>query len=1235
MATPSQIGPFRIVGTLGAGGMGQVYEGRHVETGVRCALKTLHNESGLGLEAIRALRREVHALAAIDHPNVVKVLDFDLEGDQPWFAMEYIEGRPFSHWNRAETDETSTADTIVEVASRTTVNDWDGFRAAIRAARRESTHEEQLSNTRAADIEVTEKWEPGPELRTKLTWLGQIARALEYLHALGIVHGDVKPDNALIRNDGLAVLVDFGLVSRRGRRVTREVLERGLTRAQTIAYASPERHLQGDYDARADLYALGCMLYEVFSGEPPFVGPPAAVAIAHVTKQPAPLDSPDSVGEPPPAAIAAMIDSLLRKNPHKRTPYASHLVDLLEAFAIATVEPGIEVPPRRLYLYPPGFVGFDEQFGRVIRAIGSLGTPDAPAMVQVVGPAGSGRSRVLLEVIARTVEASPQVHVVSSDEPLGERLPFASLRFVVDYLVDMAVVGRLRITGDLVWLARLDDRLLELLAPPDRHLYDELAKVDPSTMTAAVARAVTSALRKLAGDRGIVLVVESFDELEPGSRAVVNDALRRASDEPFVVVASTQATIQVDAVFEEVELPPLDESHVATIVSQMLGGTTPDRTTASILREASGGRPGALVDLVHALHEHQLIEHTRVGGWSGAGDYDLADAVRELGRIEGASPRRRLEQLLPRVREIAELAAVLGRTFRLVYLLRVRNEEPGEVLRAVSELVASGIVVETGFMLADGGELKFGSDELHRSLYDAIPDARRKALHRAVAGVIDRDDLVTHAHHLEHAGDADAAYAAWLAAAARAKERYNRALHARCIEGALRVGELSTEERADLELERFQNLVEVMSTEQLEREAKRLLQDDERPATQLDVILEFMRRMTVESRVDDVSTYIDRLREISRSNNPALAARALAGLGSWHRVHDRIERAIELVEQAMTFAERSGDPRVIWQVQHQLGNFYFALGRHTETLPMRERGLELARLLDDRSAEHTALSMLVATRAALGDYKNLADQLAPVIAFQRRAGLLWRLVINLWNVAVTDQILGRFDRVLELVDEMDVVRRRLGVKDDDAPYMGLRARAMAYLGQPEALRIADQACDVARTDEWKAKASLDRAEVLINMGRPELAGRSLGAMRLDDIPAAHRTYFHVLAARIAAERGDWAEMNRELERARGVESESTFRARSQIIAASALVSDGDYERAQTILVPLISQLEEGGFEHESSRARVALAQCHLALGKPVPHDLLAPVFEYVQTQSFEPTAPIQRELALVKASVFE
>ncbi len=279
------IGPYRVNGRIGEGGMGAVYEAFHRDSGERHAVKTLRADGGgIGIHGIRALRREVQVLAEIDHPHIVNVVDFDLDADLPWFAMEYIDGRPLSEWHRTPAETISTADTILEVADRTTVDDWDSFQAAIAEARTKTFQVPAQLRQDAPKPAPPSDWTPDAELRTKLSWFGQLARALEFLHGLQIVHGDVKPDNVLVRSDGVAVLVDFGLVSRMERRVTRSALERMRTRAQTLEYAAPERHLTAEYDARADLYALGCMLYELFAGLPPFVGPPTAVAIAHVAK---------------------------------------------------------------------------------------------------------------------------------------------------------------------------------------------------------------------------------------------------------------------------------------------------------------------------------------------------------------------------------------------------------------------------------------------------------------------------------------------------------------------------------------------------------------------------------------------------------------------------------------------------------------------------------------------------------------------------------------------------------------------------------------------------------------------------------------------------------------------------------------------------------------------------------------------------------------------------------------
>src|SRR5881396_3770135 len=258
----TELGGYRIVESLGRGGMSVVYRAEHVRLGRQAALKLLAPGLGEADFSDRFLR-ESRLAASLDHPNIVPVYDAGEEDGLLYIAMAYVEGTDLK--------------TVVT--------------------------------------------EEGPlPLRRALGIAGQVASALDAAHERGLVHRDVKPANILVGPDDRAYLSDFGAV--------KELASGGMTRTGsfvgTIEYCAPEQIEGGDVDARTDVYALGCVLYEALTGEQPFHRPSeVAVLNAHLHSPP-PRPSKTVPGLP--SALDGVIAKALAKPPLDRYATPGELV---------------------------------------------------------------------------------------------------------------------------------------------------------------------------------------------------------------------------------------------------------------------------------------------------------------------------------------------------------------------------------------------------------------------------------------------------------------------------------------------------------------------------------------------------------------------------------------------------------------------------------------------------------------------------------------------------------------------------------------------------------------------------------------------------------------------------------------------------------------------------------------------------------------------------------------------
>jgi predicted ATPase/DNA-binding SARP family transcriptional activator len=214
----------------------------------------------------------------------------------------------------------------------------------------------------------------------------QICAALAHAHGQGIVHRDLKPENVLVAPDGTAKLMDFGLARLVASRLTQEGAIVG-----TVFYLAPEQAQGGPLDGRADLYALGVMLYELTTGQLPFSGDdPLEVISQHLH---APAVPPRQRNPDLPPALDNLILRLLEKDPQQRPASATEVLQLLEAAA--------QVERRRLPAPATPFVGREAELTELDRMIAD---PDV-RLITIVGPGGIGKTRLALAAAQRQLGA--------------------------------------------------------------------------------------------------------------------------------------------------------------------------------------------------------------------------------------------------------------------------------------------------------------------------------------------------------------------------------------------------------------------------------------------------------------------------------------------------------------------------------------------------------------------------------------------------------------------------------------------------------------------------------------------------------------------------------------------------------------------------------------------------------------------------------------------------------------
>ena len=269
-------GQYKIERELGRGAMSRVFLATDYRHGRSVAVKVLPPELATGASAERFLR-EIRITAGLQHPHILPLLDSGFTGGLCWYAMPHVQGESLR---------------------------------------------ERLANAPMS-------------LKEAMRIAKEVALALGYAHAQNVVHRDIKPDNIML-SGGMAIVMDFGLARALGAGGGSTVTAMGMP-IGTPAFMSPEQVSGlGEPDARSDLYSLGCTIYEMVAGRPPFMATNAAM-IMKMQMQDMPTP-PSQVRADVPAAVDPIIAKAMAKKPDDRYQKAADLIEDLEMVgALATL----------------------------------------------------------------------------------------------------------------------------------------------------------------------------------------------------------------------------------------------------------------------------------------------------------------------------------------------------------------------------------------------------------------------------------------------------------------------------------------------------------------------------------------------------------------------------------------------------------------------------------------------------------------------------------------------------------------------------------------------------------------------------------------------------------------------------------------------------------------------------------------------------------------------------------
>ncbi len=723
---------YRIEQKIGESPLGTVLKATDTRTGETVALKIL--SPFFGTDTIAKFLRLAEPLKQLAHPHIVRLLDYSRTETYTYLVEAFVENE--------------TLQTRLDDAAH------------------------PLSHA-----EIT-------------TVVHQLADALAYAHSFGIVHGDLKPRNIFITPAGIK-LSGFGL----GHLDEGNNLRVAPLLLLNASYLAPEQIYGAPIDVRTDLYTLGVLLYQLFTGELPFSGSEQEVLQAHIEQAPPPPRSLNAELSP---LLEHLILKLLAKHPDGRYQTIQAVQGIWQSICAVNKTHVSTVLPRK-------------KIQRKLASLWKTTQSGTGQFVTITGDAGAGKSATIRQFIAAQ---SPAIVLTSKTQPTAQSLPYAPFADVFCTYLN----AHPTVTDDpqvQTWLATIAP--IFPACPPQI----AVGTVPPLSSGAAVQQFLRDVVRFVTHEtrkQPWVAVLEDIHRTDRATLDLLYHLVRHLADAQVMIVASYRpsalsadhplprflARLAAHGVHPTtIELRGFKQPGVKKLLAQIFSDAIPGVWQKKIWRHTAGNPlyveeiARGLIDDGHAMWQQ--------GKWQFAD----ADSIRFPQSLREAIWRR-LHHLDPDTQTLLRQSAVWGETFQLDELQTVSGLFAAEVLNQLDDALARQLVFET---------LKLGTFAHHHSevqqvLYADIGASRRLLLHRQIAAALERKpatpvQAVQLAYHYIHADIPEKAIVYCMQAAEQALAMYAPKVALRWYNDALSMlNQLSPQTLA--EYQTYQNTIHRM-----------------------------------------------------------------------------------------------------------------------------------------------------------------------------------------------------------------------------------------------------------------------------------------------------------------------------------------------------------------------------------------------------------------------------------------
>lgn len=575
-----------------------------------------------------------------------------------------------------------------------------------------------------------------------LTIARQVAAALQYVHAEGIVHRDIKPANVWLSRDGTAKLGDFGLAAgAQASRLTAEGMLLG-----TVAYMAPEQATGSSVDSRSDLYSLGALLYETATGKPPFAGDDAIAVISQQINT-APV-APTWHNPNLSPGLEQLILDLLAKSPDDRPQSAADVLERLEDLEDQPAPSAgkAEVQENPLDRLAGGvFVGREAE-SHQLRLMLDAARKNSGGVALLVGEPGIGKTRMAEELLTYAKMKGAQVATGRCYEGEGAPAYWPWIQVIRSTVHDRSAKALASEMGSGAgYIAEIVSDVRQAL--PE---VQSPAGSDLEASRFQLFDSVTNFLRNASRSKPMVIFLDDMHWADKPSLLLLDFLSRQLRDTRILVVctyrdielgrqhplAQSLASIIREPNTRRILLRGLTEADLARYI-KLTTGSEPDESLVKAIAAETEGNPFFIIETVRLLASEGRLSARGDGSWS----LTIPQGVKEV-------IGRRLDLLSEQCNQVLTVASVLGREFELPAIELLSSMPTVTLLEALDEAVGARVLSPAG-----GSRYRFAHALIRETLYEELSTARRLRLHKSAGETLERlagDDPDRYLFELAH-----------------------------------------------------------------------------------------------------------------------------------------------------------------------------------------------------------------------------------------------------------------------------------------------------------------------------------------------------------------------------------------------------------------------------------------------------------------------------------------------------